>query len=181
MRGPLAASSINMAWSEVVDIQVWWSSATFPEAEPQHGLRAKADTGVCLSGGGYRAYTAAVVRTRLIPLVAPMSGGMFKRIAGPAACADRNGGDGAYALYYRSFRRCAADRIGSRCAATDPGCIQRWQLQDDLRAWSSIAVDPVPQGGRGTAGQLGGHGQGMVGRSDRHVPRACRRSREQVC
>ena len=122
----------TMAWSEVVDIQVWRSSATFPEAEPQHGLRAKANTGVCLSGGGYRAYTAAVVRTRSILVVEPMTGGMLKRIAGAAACADRNGGDGAYALYYRSFRRCAADRIGSRCAATDPGCIQRCQLvQDD--------------------------------------------------
>ena len=99
----------TMAWSEVVDIQVWRSSATFPEAEPQHGLRAKANTGVCLSGGGYRAYTAAVVRTRSILVVVPRSGGTLKRIAGPAACADRNGGDGAYALHYRSFRRCVAD------------------------------------------------------------------------
>ena len=121
-----------MAWSEVVDVQVWLSSATFPEAEPQHGLRAKANTGVCLSGGGYRAYTAAVVRAHSILVAMLISGGMLKRIAGSAACADRNGVDGAYALHYRRFRRCVADRIGSRCAATDPGCLHRCQLvQDD--------------------------------------------------
>ena len=72
----------TMAWSEVVDIQVWRSSATFPEAEPQHGLRAKANTGVCLSGGGYRAYTAAVVHTRSILVVEPMTGGMLKNCRG---------------------------------------------------------------------------------------------------
>ena len=117
----LLLDSINDGMVGSLDIQVWWSSATFPEAEPQHGLRAEANTGVCLSGGGYRAYTAAVVRARSIPVVEPMSGGTLKRIAGPAACADRNGGDGAYALHYWRFRRCAVDRIGSRCAAMDLG------------------------------------------------------------
>jgi hypothetical protein len=81
----LLLDSINDGMVGSLDIQVWWSSATFPEAEPQHGLRAKANTGVCLSGGGYRAYTAAVDRTRSIRVVAPMSCGMLKRIA-KASC-----------------------------------------------------------------------------------------------
>ena len=123
----------TMAWSEVVEIQVWRSGATLPEAEPQHGLRAKANTGVCLSGGGYRAYTAAVVRTRSILVVEPMSGCMLKRIAGAAACADRNGGDGAYALYCGvSGGAPLIEWVALHCDGTDPGCIQRCQLvQDD--------------------------------------------------
>ena len=41
----LLLDSINDGMVGSLDIQVWWSSATFPEAEPQHGLRAEANTG----------------------------------------------------------------------------------------------------------------------------------------